>query len=656
MQIVFSEEKKVIGPNEFTDFSYDILEAPLIVGGTEVISYEKDAVFSTNTGGTVTNNFLIQIHSSPAGDEIKVENLTPDIVDYDPVSGGVSMKVAGLAKIRIYNSFWNRIYERNMETRTTGTFEKVFVGYRTGSLAKYLMDQFNQLAFDLGENPSFSTMRMFTSNNLDPDDPEVVRNPDIFTGDMDLSFLSVMNGTSTSHQAMPISKRHLLTSQHSPTSGKVVWKDPEGNYITRNILRGVSINSGSGPTLYEDLRLLYLDEDLPTSIPIMRFLPASYKDYLPMVSGAPGVPMFVKNSRSSSTLWQDQLEIMICNRIKDKTVYLSRDPVSIWNTPILGGDSGAPVFMHIKGVPVVIMPMAHTAGGPMASDYIDEIESNMNSIKDSGDTTTYYISRAPLNDFTFYGDIDPTISDILWAFEVEPSVPEQRSYSTLFTVLKNEGIWDKLNSCYVLATNDRNGSMINFKTIGGMGQLGTPVFTPYKGWRGPSTVGNNRGLRSSVPLSGGPANASHLNCSVGCYITVANLSDSAANRDLGTSGSFDAEVAVRMRSGSSVGVIASTGAAAFSSSTLNIGMISADRRDNVSSKTYINGVLANTFNVSARPFDANSTFYICGSNASPNSTSTIGFAWSGASLTPEQHTVMYNAVRTYLLAIGAITS
>lgn len=340
------------------------------------------------SGGTSTNNFKVQLYSSPEGDEVNVENLTPNIISFNQSTKEVSRITDGLAKLRIYNSFWSRTYERFMFKQSTEPSLRTFKGYSQGSLAKYLFDQFIGFTDDLSIAPSFENMRMFSSNNLNPNSPEVVRNPNIYTGSLDLTFLSVMNGNSTTHQAMPISKRHILTSQHSPTSGKVVWKDSSGSYFSCNIVRGQSVNSGSGPTVYEDLRILYLDQDIPSNIPLMKFLPSDYKRYLPMTQGAPGVPFFVKNSRSS-TLWQDTLEVMWSNRISSKTLYLSREPYSGWNTPIIGGDSGSPVFIHIEGSPVVITPMAHTAGGPMASDFLSEISTVMNATKDGADETVY---------------------------------------------------------------------------------------------------------------------------------------------------------------------------------------------------------------------------------------------------------------------------
>jgi len=212
----------------------------------------------------------------------------------------------------------------------------------------------------LKHNPTLNKL-IFTSR----DDAKgvYVRNPDCWTSTIDLTGYSVWNssgnagggaGTAGSCKAgMMITPRHCIMAAHFHVylGDSIRFVTNDNVTIRRKVIStiGMGVNT-NWSTNYPDISVVTLDQDVPASIKIYKFLPANYRTYLK--NDGAGLPLFYSDQEKKAL-------VVDASRINDGTNwYATSKPtnanrLAMFET-LQGGDSGSPVGLILNGELVLV--------------------------------------------------------------------------------------------------------------------------------------------------------------------------------------------------------------------------------------------------------------------------------------------------------------
>ena len=176
------------------------------------------------------------------------------------------------------------------------------------------------------------------------------RNPSCWAADLDLTCISPSNKSASNLRAGTlITKRHVILVAHfNLKTGDSIYFVTKDNITIGRRVNGYRVNTDFN-TNTPDMEILTLDSDLPESIAPCQFLPANYKTYL--AGDGYGLPV----------LYTDQEEKALVADIWDLNYYkgysLSVPVISnrlALNESVISGDSGNPIFLILKGSPVIV--------------------------------------------------------------------------------------------------------------------------------------------------------------------------------------------------------------------------------------------------------------------------------------------------------------
>lgn len=429
MQIVFAADGVAVsGVKRDQDYSVGVVENPAITNPSSAPFVDRDANFAEITGSLTANNFIINIIPSLVfGSVPTFESATPATATVDSV-GHVTRVADGYAKIlvRMPPPLGTRAVERTMVASGTYQPANYFQSYIEGTLGHHITQK--MLSMVSGKDASNATKNLFTSNNYDLASPAVARNPGVFTGTLDLSAISVINGTTSGgyvHPGMLISPRHIIGATHFPPGSVVVFMRPDGSFVTANV---VSRQNHVGGSLrysgYSDVQVAYLDRDV-TGIQPFKFLPPDWRAYLPTGyrevpygsadSKTVKLPCLTKTAHTSTGGSADQISINEVIELNDTDLCLSVQTInhglntvldtSRFYSPIVGGDSGGPVFVPVNDDLALLTAYWHAGDGTCYAEITAEITAAMNALATSaGDPAagTYAVSTVDLSGFTSY--------------------------------------------------------------------------------------------------------------------------------------------------------------------------------------------------------------------------------------------------------------
>ncbi len=186
-----------------------------------------------------------------------------------------------------------------------------------------------------------------------------------------------------------ISPRHLLQAEHFPygRGRELYFIGDDGVRVTRRVEIATNVAS--------DIRLLYLDEDLPDTVAIHRTLPSNFSDYFD-IGGAPVVyadkderaflgafrSSFTSNSTSTSYSTYPNFESLHSTRRYNR-----------FDT-LIGGDSGHPLHLVLNDEFVFMSSHWSPGGaGPSIPYYLNDINRVMKEQDQDpryGDNTGYH--------------------------------------------------------------------------------------------------------------------------------------------------------------------------------------------------------------------------------------------------------------------------
>jgi len=246
---------------------------------------------------------------------------------------------------------------------------------------------------------------------------------------------------------------------------------------------------------------------------------------------------------------------------------------------------------------------------------------------------------------TTFGGFDPDYQAILNYAIAQgytlPSVGQQSLQNQLLVDLKSAGVWSKLDTFSVFATDGNSDfALIDWKRLTQYTAVNSPTFTANEGFTGNGTssfVDTNLNPNTAV----GAFNFKLNDASFGVYIK-----NSPTNNTFVFGSYADT---IRMRNGSSSGQRVNSGDVSATVNFLGIGLRSSNK---TTSTDYVGFAdlarFDRTFAVSS---NTNSNFLILSAvNNSLFSNATISLAYTGSSLVSE-HTDLYNAINNYMSSL-----
>lgn len=241
------------------------------------------------------------------------------------------------------------------------------------------------------------------------------------------------------------------------------------------------------------------------------------------------------------------------------------------------------------------------------------------------------------------------------AMSVQPDDTRKALLNTLINTLISGGVWAKLDWLTIMAAHDAQAARINAKTPAEVATVvNSPTFTTDRGYTGDGATSYlNTGVNPSTAIS---PNYVQNSCHMGVWIGT-NVQSGSQN-DLGNvyamMNSRNNPNALRYTPQLS-GVIVSTYAA-----TTSIGHSMWRRTTSLLHAAYRDGVEVHTGS-NASLAVPNSSILLCASNSSTTGTITpvnysarrVQAAHWGAQLSAGEITTLYNALATYMTAVGA---
>jgi hypothetical protein len=221
-----------------------------------------------------------------------------------------------------------------------------------------------------------------------------------------------------------------------------------------------------------------------------------------------------------------------------------------------------------------------------------------------------------------------------------PSASQQALQNQLVLDLKTAGVWSKLDTFAVFATDgDSDFALIDWKRLIDYTAVNSPTFTPNEGFQG---NGTSSYIDLNYTTTTDWVNASQNNTSAFAYafrnpaplntIMLGSLNTSAILIPTGNNG-------FRIYNNPSVSFPNSVG----------VGLFTANRNSSTSLNAYINGNLLGVNN-STNSLNITTPIYVCrfGSTYTPASPSMVGI---GAYIDAIENDDLNNAVNTYMTSI-----
>ena len=232
---------------------------------------------------------------------------------------------------------------------------------------------------------------------------------------------------------------------------------------------------------------------------------------------------------------------------------------------------------------------------------------------------------------------------------VLPTQGRQTLIRNLVTALVTAGVWDKLDGLYVMAAHDEQAGRLNWRSGPGQDLVGvnSPTFTTDRGFQGDGSTSH-----MDTQLRGNAADFYVRDSAYAAVWSVSNQGNSNWHDMSGAGAMYinsqasDANAVVRANHNSPTPAIV----AAVPNS---LGLTAWSRRGATDVTLYRNADVLTTS--TAASVALGSTTFQLMRNATNYSQRRLAAAVIGSGLSNTEHAALYNALHTYLLAIGATT-
>ncbi|MVO95073.1 hypothetical protein [Rhizobium leguminosarum] len=246
--------------------------------------------------------------------------------------------------------------------------------------------------------------------------------------------------------------------------------------------------------------------------------------------------------------------------------------------------------------------------------------------------------------------LDADVAAFLARLTTPPTTDRASLYNTLILSLKSAGVWSKLDALYIFAAADSQAAGLNLVNSNfTCTPFSSPTFTPDRGYAGDgstSYVDTNYDTGDSANIK-----LQRNSATLGVY---ANTSTAAADvRECGSRNfaatTFGSTSGMSFRS-------AATNTDTTVTTFANSVAMSATSRSNVSNHdTYRNGVFVETLTRTSVVLSLSHLLVGCFNNngvPSQFSSRRVACVFAGSSMTSGELLAAYNAIHTYLVAVG----
>lgn len=239
---------------------------------------------------------------------------------------------------------------------------------------------------------------------------------------------------------------------------------------------------------------------------------------------------------------------------------------------------------------------------------------------------------------------DPAATALFARFTTPPTTQRASQINTLIGAMKTAGVWSKLDGFYVMAAADAQAAQRNWIADSfNLTLVSTPTFTADRGYQG---NGTSTRLTTGFNPTTAPSPKLVLNSA---NVGVWSLTDGQSN--LSDAGNGNLRVTVRAADNTTAGRLNNTVSPTAVSSLDGRGLFSLSRADATTGRFYKNGAQVNTQTWASSAL-SNDAFAFCGSALS-FSTRQQAAGYFGQDLTTAEQLALYNALNTYLVAVGA---
>ncbi|WP_162527171.1 Calx-beta domain-containing protein [Sphingomonas solaris] len=234
-----------------------------------------------------------------------------------------------------------------------------------------------------------------------------------------------------------------------------------------------------------------------------------------------------------------------------------------------------------------------------------------------------------------------------------PDTTRKGKIDDLIVALKNGGIWSKLDGLYVMAAHAQQPALLNWtgaKADAALVGTTPPAFTTDKGFTtdgaanyidyGWTPAGGTSFQQNSAGMGLWINNNAAMSNGTAC-LSVAVSGQPIALNPRGSTGNSAYRVNQTAASGAASGRTDSRGANSVSRTAAN------------ATQMYANGAASGPAGTTASTAPVASNF-LSGAGSSPlvYQAQSFGMAWMGAGLTASEHQALYDAVSTYMTAVG----
>lgn len=250
------------------------------------------------------------------------------------------------------------------------------------------------------------------------------------------------------------------------------------------------------------------------------------------------------------------------------------------------------------------------------------------------------------------GGIDSDASALIALMDVAPDSTRQGYINTLVTSLKTAGVWTLLDELWIMAAHDAQAARLGWKRYKNLTAVNSPTFTTDRGYAG---IAFSAYLNTNFVPSTDGVQFTQNDASLGVYSRTdgyqsnfeAGVSD-GTNRIsimLGNTTSEVGRVQLNQSLNSEVGRL-----------TTPTGLLVIRRTGAAANGALQNGVIVKTQNLASSGLPTKTLFIAAFNNngsATGQNTRQFAAAFVGAAMSEAQQLSLYNAIQTYMTAVGA---
>lgn len=359
-----------------------------VPAATNRTSY-ADAVLTTSVAAHTQSTYrVIAVDSTlEAGHYFEAQTPYFDVAADGTITAGPGATLPAACVVHMHTSHGTVYVRTPSVVSATGRVEVATgVEYLPGTLGAHITESlFSMIRNKVAGN---ATQNRFLSNNHSVVAPAAVRNPYLFTGDLDLTAISIAR-TSEPGGQYPIAlvgPRIAMSADHTrPGPGeKFVFMDLAGGMHVHTVQSSMSIGG--------DIGLVYLTAPV-TGITPFKFLPANLGSYIPSgMNAGPfryfyALPCLFKGAHTVEDATGDDVRIVGLGYLES---WFGGGPVDSTFTPwyhhVIGGDSSGPYMLPVQGVAALgAMAYAADTSAPYHT-HIAEIEAGFTTLAGSPQT------------------------------------------------------------------------------------------------------------------------------------------------------------------------------------------------------------------------------------------------------------------------------